>query len=410
MTAERAGDPRPFPFPSPVAATEHVSALHTQARGCPGLARVTLPSGAPAWLATRHADVRQVHTHPALSREAACRVGDFDEVSPPAGSLLALDGENHRRLRGIASSALNEAYVADLVDDVGALAQAAAHRVAARGGQVDLVADFTRPFVSAVLATVLGLSPERAAEFEHLAHAALAQDSDAGERRQSRGRLVGLLVATLREPVPARPGSATEPLVGRLRRIGAEQGATTEEVIGLVAAIVLAGTQTTIAAMATILHRVLVDSALRADLSSALTTEDGAGRAVDELLRLVSISTVSGFPRVAVRPVRIAGTDIGPDEVVIASLDAANEDPFVFDDAEHPNLARSPNAHVAFGHGPHYCLGARLARVMLAQGLRAVVAPGMRLRHDPARDAWSDGGLVRGPVELWVTVAEEGSS
>lgn len=396
-------DASPFPFPSPVEPEAHVSPLHQRARDQHGLAAVTLPSGELAWLATRHSDVRQVHTHPGLSREAASRVHDFDEISPPAGSLLALDGDEHRRLRSIAAAALSDEFVDSHQERLHDIAHGAFHSVMTAVVPSDLVAGYIRPFVSTALAAILGLPEGQAKDFERLAHAALTLEADPKDRAASRGRLVGLLVTTMKSPPSFSKSASTEGLITRLLRIGSERGASMEEIVGLLAAIVMAGTQTTIAALGTIIRLNLQDEKQKIELGKALSSPSTSQRAVDELLRMVSISSVSGFPRVATREVKIAGTHVHPNEVVIASLDSANDDPEVFPAPATADLRRTPNPHVAFGYGPHYCLGAHLARLMLAEGLRVVVTPDVRLEHLVDRDEWAGDGLVRGLAQLWVS-------
>ncbi|MBR8640618.1 cytochrome P450 [Streptomyces tuirus] len=85
--------------------------------------------------------------------------------------------------------------------------------------------------------------------------------------------------------------------------------------------------------------------------------------AVEEALRLAS--PVSHFMRYAVTDTEVRGTKIKAGEAVVNWLGAANRDPEVFPDAERFDLRRKPNKHLAFGIGPHYCVGHTLARVTL---------------------------------------------
>jgi cytochrome P450 len=85
--------------------------------------------------------------------------------------------------------------------------------------------------------------------------------------------------------------------------------------------------------------------------------------AVEEALRLAS--PVSHFMRYAVNDTEVRGTPIKAGNAVVVWLGAANRDEEVFPDAETFNLSRKPNKHVAFGIGPHYCVGHTVARVTL---------------------------------------------
>jgi cytochrome P450 len=85
--------------------------------------------------------------------------------------------------------------------------------------------------------------------------------------------------------------------------------------------------------------------------------------AIEEALRLAS--PASHFLRYATRDVEVRGTVIGEGDAVVCWLGSANRDAAVFPDAEHFDLRRTPNRHVAFGVGPHYCVGHNVARVTI---------------------------------------------
>jgi cytochrome P450 len=85
--------------------------------------------------------------------------------------------------------------------------------------------------------------------------------------------------------------------------------------------------------------------------------------AVDEMLRWWT--PVMVFRRTAVRDTSLADTAIAAGDKVVVSFVAANRDPEVFDGPEVFDIRRKPNPHLVFGHGPHFCLGAHLARVQM---------------------------------------------
>jgi cytochrome P450 len=90
--------------------------------------------------------------------------------------------------------------------------------------------------------------------------------------------------------------------------------------------------------------------------------EAGDPGAVDELIRWCGPHLLTA-PRFPSEDVEIDGTVIGRGEPVTASIAAANRDPRAFPDPERLDLRRKPSGHLGFGHGPHFCLGAALARV-----------------------------------------------
>jgi cytochrome P450 len=93
---------------------------------------------------------------------------------------------------------------------------------------------------------------------------------------------------------------------------------------------------------------------------------------------------------------------------VIISLAAANRDPHRHQDPEAFDITRADQSHLAFGHGIHHCLGARLARLEGLIAFRTLLArfPGMRLAIPPSALRWNhgDGLVLRGLTELPVTL------
>jgi cytochrome P450 len=124
---------------------------------------------------------------------------------------------------------------------------------------------------------------------------------------------------------------------------------------------------------------------------------------VEELLRFTRLSEV-GQLRVAVADVELAGVVVRAGEGVMAAIGPANRDERAFPDPDALDLGRAPNPHLAFGHGPHFCLGAQLARIELQEALHALLAefPGLRLTRPAEELPWRR-VLVSGLAELPVT-------
>ena len=98
----------------------------------------------------------------------------------------------------------------------------------------------------------------------------------------------------------------------------------------------------------------------------------------------------------------IAGVTIRRGEAVFASLPSANHDPRVFEDPDVLDFRREHNPHLAFGHGPHVCLGAHLARLELQVALDSLLGafPGLALAVLAEEIPWKIGLTVRGPESL----------
>ena len=141
------------------------------------------------------------------------------------------------------------------------------------------------------------------------------------------------------------------------------------DVARFVRVLLIAGHETTAASMAYALRHLAEHPAQWDELRAS---PDLIPTAVEEFLRLSSTVTLQA--RNATRDVTLAGSEIHSGDVVALSFPAANRDREIFPRAEQCVLDRSPNKHVAFGFGPHVCLGAHVARLELSVMLEAFAA------------------------------------
>ena len=106
--------------------------------------------------------------------------------------------------------------------------------------------------------------------------------------------------------------------------------------------------------------------------------------------------TVMNVMRLTTEPLSLHGQTIPPGQVVLLSLAAANRDPRLFEAPDQLDITREPNRHLSFGYGPHYCMGAALARLECQIAIGSVLErmPGLRLADQQLR--WLPSFLVRG--------------
>jgi cytochrome P450 len=123
--------------------------------------------------------------------------------------------------------------------------------------------------------------------------------------------------------------------------------------------------------------------------------------AVEELLRYDTPAPM--FERWVLEDIEVAGVRVPRGAEVALQLASANRDPEVFTDPDTLDLGRDPNPHIGFGAGIHFCLGAPLARIELAESTSALLrlAPGLRLTEEPR---WKPGFVLRGLRSLLVEV------
>lgn len=132
------------------------------------------------------------------------------------------------------------------------------------------------------------------------------------------------------------------------------------------------------------------------------------GSAVEEFLRYDG-PVSPGIARFAREDVEIAGVTVPRGATVLIASAIADRDPARFPDPDRLDITRPDNAHLAFGHGVHYCLGAPLARLegLIAIGTALHRLPGLALAVPPDEIRWRPGGL-RGPLSLPVTFRSGG--
>jgi cytochrome P450 len=129
--------------------------------------------------------------------------------------------------------------------------------------------------------------------------------------------------------------------------------------------------------------------------------------AVEELLRWVPLGTSGGGGgvRVATEDVELGGQIVRAGEAVVVVMSSANRDEAVFDHSEEIDFSREGNAHIAFGHGAHHCLGAPLARMELQLAIGTLVRrlPTLRLAVPADEVPWRSQRVVRGVLALPVS-------
>ncbi|OLF18367.1 cytochrome P450 [Actinophytocola xanthii] len=319
-------------------------------------------------------------------------------------SLLESEPPRHTRLRRLISSAFARGHVARLSPWVSALASSLVDSLAeaiAADGSADLLTHLAAPLPVEVIAELLGvpaadrplLQPWSNAivkmyEYDLAPPLATAAETAAAE-----------FVAYLRELAEQRAATPGEDLVSDLVAVrdGSER-LTSDELVGTAVLLLMAGHEATVNVIGNGIHALLTH---RDQWERLVASRDLLPTAVEELIRFDS--PLQLFERTATEDLTVAGYRVRAGEKVAALLGAAARDPLVFDAPDRLDVGRSPNPHLGFGAGIHYCVGAPLARVEVSAALSALVTrlPGLR----PAGRARRRGEFViRGFETLPVTV------
>jgi cytochrome P450 len=387
-----------FPLDTPNSADVDGAAAALLA-GAP-VVRAAMGDGA-IWLALGYDAVRRVLTDPVFSREAA--MGPDAPVEVRAAlepdMLTSLDPPRHSRVRRLLAGAFSTRTVDALAPRVRAIVDGLLDGVAAHGRPADLVELFVAPLPIMVICELLGVPyADRAAirEWSERLMATTAYtpaeiDAAAG---QIRGYLAGLIAAKRADP--------TDDLTSALIRVTDDEGALTEaELVVNLQMLLVAGHETTVSQLGNSLAALFRHPD---QLALLRDRPELAGAAVEELIRYARLMS-SLLPRVAVRDVELAGVPIRAGEGVIALSAAANQDPAAYPAPGRLDIARAaPAPHLGFGHGPHFCLGAHLARLELHTALTGLLARFPTLAAvDVAALTWKEGTPFRSLRALPVT-------
>ncbi|MFE9890610.1 cytochrome P450 [Streptomyces scopuliridis] len=126
-------------------------------------------------------------------------------------------------------------------------------------------------------------------------------------------------------------------------------------------------------------------------------------RAVEELMRC-TLSIGDGLPRIALADVRVGEVLVRAGELVLVCVEGANFNPEQFDAPERFDIDRSPNPHMSFGSGPHFCPASLISRVHAAEALTALLErlPGLRLALPADQLVWRTGNIKRVPERLHI--------
>jgi cytochrome P450 len=344
------------------------------------------------WLVSRADLADQVLRDPAAFTVDNPRFTTARVVGP---SMLSLDGSEHRRHRDPFARALRAPRTRARL--TAAAASEAARLVAAlasRGSEAELRRGLAGQLAVAVMADMLGLDVEPAqllSWYDAIVAGVSALSADGSAAVPDAAAVAFGELSARVEAALAQPG---EPSV----LTAAAQWLPVTEVVSNAAVLLFGGIETTEGMICNAVWYLLGDQAAFGEVAADRSM---IGDAVEEALRLEPAAAV--VDRYASADVVLGGAEIRPGDLVTVSLAGANRDPAVFADPDCFDLHRgNARQHWAFAVGPHFCVGAQLARTEASAAVGALLArlPGLRL--DPARPSAPQGLVFRKPASLHV--------
>ncbi|MBB5782971.1 cytochrome P450 family protein [Nonomuraea jabiensis] len=357
------------------------------------VARLVAPGFGPFWAVLRHQEARAMLSDPRLTtNEHSYRRPDVPEhCLPYLRTMSEMNGAEHARLRRLVAPAFTPRKAAGFGPRIEAIVERLLDELPA---EPDLLAHFAGPLPIEVICELVGIPVADRPRWREYGAAIVAGHGESFKDAIPR-ILEGATAAVARGR--AEPG---EDLISDLARVMEEDGdrLSETELITMVWTLVMAGqtpTNLIANAVAALLSHPGQLAALRAD--PALMP-----RAVEELMRWCGPQLLT-IPRFAAEDLEIGGVRVPKGVPVTASIAAANRDPRAFDEPDRFDVRREPSAHLGFAHGPHFCVGASLARVQTGIALGALLRrfPALALageaRHMPDPGTWR---LTSLPVSL----------
>jgi len=331
------------------------------------------------WVLSRHEDVLQVSKQADVFSAAQGVLPESDAMV----SIVCMDDPRHMRLRKLVNRGFTPRMVGLLHEKIRTLAKGIADAVASRG-ECELVRELAVPLPLYIIAEMLGIRHEDFDRFHewsdrligvagnyhdpvkmnesvtaYLEYGEYLKGVFEDRRREPREDLVSILVTAQQDGMLAEDEEAME----------------NDEIV-MFMTLLLVANETTRNAISGGMLALMQD---REQLELLRSRPELMDSAVEEILRFVS--PIICFRRTATRDTEIRGQVIKAGDRVLMLYQSANRDEAVFADPDRFDVTRAPNPHLAFGIGPHFCLGANLARLELEVMVQELIArfPDIRL-------------------------------
>ncbi|MFM9368536.1 cytochrome P450 family protein [Streptomyces sp. Da 82-17] len=342
------------------------------------------------WTVLGAALTRRLLSDPRLSNDVHTHAPHGALVPGMAVMLLEQDDPGHSRARRLVSAAFASRAVRRLEPRIAEITRQLLDALG-DSGTADFIEEFTYPMPLEVICELLGVPAEDRAPFRKW-----AMDISAAPSAEAMEASAGELFAYCIGLIGAKREQPTEDLLGELiaARFDDGTGLTDEELSSFAAVLLIAGHDTVTNLLANALHELLTHPGQLAALRQDRSLVSGA---VEEALRFRG-SAMTTVNRVALEDIDADGVLIRKGELVRFLLNAANRDAGVREDPHTFDIERSTAQHVAFGMGPHFCLGQRLARQEATIALTEILDrfPTLELAVPQEELRWLASDAIRG--------------
>jgi cytochrome P450 len=357
-----------------------------------------------AWVVSRHADIWEIDRNSELyaADEGLVNMWQVTPIDPKAGgmpAMLTMDGEDHKRNRGV----MNRGFTPKVVHKYEEKFREYAVRIVDRAlekGTFNFVHDIAHLMPMEALGDVLGVpKDDREKFFAWVDTFAAPFDTRITPSFEHVMEAIGNLMIYSTELSELRRKEPGDDVISKMVQAGEDGDMSEEEIMGNVALLASGAAESTRTSLSHGMHELMRRPDQMAWLRERQT--DIPATAIQEMVRIASPFT--HLVRKARHEHELHGKQIQQGDVVLMLFAAGNFDPRAFDDPRAFNLARDPNLHLSFGRGAHTCLGKHVAslemKILLEELLQRTksIEPAGDISY--VRDAYS-----RGVYELPVTV------
>ena len=361
------------------------------------------------WVLTRHEDVKAVQMNSGVTSDRLTPFFDSQQGEERAKLadlirylntwVVFKDPPDHTRLRTLLNKVVTPAVMRDLEAGIAELADGLLDRIEARGdGRFECISEFANPLPASVIMDLLGIpreDMEALRDWSMQLQPFLGNATSTGDKYETGRAGIVAMADYFRAAAEDRKARPRGDVISHFVMLQQSGQISEEELIGSCILFLFAGHETTTNLIGNGIRALLQNPEQKAKL---IADPSLAASAVEEMLRFEG--PTGAVVRVVKEPFEMRGKTLRKGDRVYAMVNAANHDPEVFENAAQFDIARTPNRHLTFNHGIHFCLGAPLAR---AEGRIAITRlfarfPKVALASDTAE--YMDTLTMRGVREM----------
>jgi cytochrome P450 len=385
-------------------------AIYAQLRNERPLARITLPNGRLAWLLTRYDDVAALLKDMRFIKDPANLPQDYNGprgpwipsyFKPMTRGMLDRDDPDHSRLRRLITSSFTPRRIAELRPRTEAISEQLLDAIT--GSKFDLLSDYALPLPVTVISEMIGVPFADRLQFARWSHALIRNRMTPLSVLLLLPNMVAF-IRYLRSLIALKTHHPEDDVTSDLvRACEGDRALDADELVAMLALLLTAGHETTTNLIGNGVVALLGD---RSVYRSWPQQSEKSATAVEEMLRFAGPLETSTF-RYAREPVILHGITIATGDVILGAINSANRDSDQFGLPDHINLARTPNRHLTFGDGRHFCVGSALARMEGDVAMRGLVYrfPNLNLDIPLEQLKWRDGLILRGLTKIPVILS-----